>query len=63
VRGCWASATEFVCTGSARRQLRADAGTRDDEDEDDAGEEGGFITALFATMYTPYGFRVVCACS
>jgi formylglycine-generating enzyme required for sulfatase activity len=59
VRGGWASATEFVCTSSARRQLRADAGSRDDALGDEE-EEGGFMASLFAMMYTPYGFRVVC---
>ena len=62
VRGGWASATEFVCTSSARRQLRADAGSRDDDGEGDEGDEGGFMASLFAMMYTPYGFRVVCEC-
>jgi formylglycine-generating enzyme required for sulfatase activity len=61
VRGGWASATEFVCTSSARRQLRADAGSRDDG-EDQEADEGGFMASLFAMMYTPYGFRVVCEC-
>ncbi len=60
MRGGWASATEFVCTSSSRRQLRADAGTRDDDG--DEGDEGGFMASLFALMYTPYGFRVVCVC-
>lgn len=62
VRGGWASATEFVCTSSARRQLRADAGSRDDDGEEDEGDEGGLMASLFAMMYTPYGFRVVCEC-
>jgi formylglycine-generating enzyme required for sulfatase activity len=59
VRGGWCSATEFVCTSAARRQLRADAGAHD---EDDSGgkEDGGLLGALFEMMYTPYGFRVVC---
>ena len=61
MRGGWASATEFVCTSSARQQLRADAGSRDDE-SDDEGEESGLMASLFAMMYTPYGFRVVCEC-
>ena len=60
VRGGWASATEFVCTSAAQRQLRADAGSREDGGESSEGEEGGFMAALFALMYTPYGFRVVC---
>jgi len=60
VRGGWASATEFVCTSSARRQLRADAGSRDDDSEDDEGDGSGLMASLFAMMYTPYGFRVVC---
>ena len=29
----------------------------------DEGDEGGFMASLFAMMYTPYGFRVVCECS
>jgi formylglycine-generating enzyme required for sulfatase activity len=63
VRGGWCSATEFVCTSSARRQLRADA---DSQEEDNSGDnsrdkdEGGLLSALFEMMYTPYGFRVVC---
>jgi formylglycine-generating enzyme required for sulfatase activity len=61
VRGGWASATEFVCTSSARRQLRADAGTPDDGEPDEE-DEGGLMASLFAMMYTPYGFRVVCEC-
>ena len=40
VRGGWASATEFVCTSSARRQLRADAGSREEDGEDDEGDGG-----------------------
>ncbi len=62
VRGGWASATEFVCTSSARRQLRADAGSREEDDEGDEGDEGGLMVSLFAMMYTPYGCRVVCEC-
>lgn len=62
VRGGWASATEFVCTSSARRQLRADAGSHDESVDDDEGEEDGFMATLRAMMYTPYGFRVVCEC-
>ncbi len=62
VRGGWASATEFVCTSSARRPPRADAGSRDDSDEGEDEDEGGFMASLFAMMYTPYGFRVVCEC-
>ena len=57
MRGGWASATEFVCTSSSRRQLRADAGSRRDAGEKDESE---FMASLFAMMYTPYGFRVVC---
>jgi formylglycine-generating enzyme required for sulfatase activity len=60
VRGGWASATEFVCTSAARRQLRADAGSRDDGGEGAEGAQGGLMASLFAMMYTPYGFRVVC---
>ncbi|QDU25830.1 Serine/threonine-protein kinase pkn1 [Anatilimnocola aggregata] len=61
MRGGWCSATEFVCTSSARRQLRADAGS---PDEDIEGEEddGGFMESLFDLMYIPNGFRVVCEC-
>jgi formylglycine-generating enzyme required for sulfatase activity len=64
MRGGWASATEFVCTSSSRRQLRADAGTRHGnfEFEDEGGEEDGWMVPLFALLYTPYGFRVVCEC-
>jgi formylglycine-generating enzyme required for sulfatase activity len=62
VRGGWASATEFVCTSTARRQLRADAGEREDDAEGEEGDEGGLMASLFAMMYTPYGFRVVCEC-
>jgi formylglycine-generating enzyme required for sulfatase activity len=62
VRGDRASATEFVCTSSARRQLRADAGSWDDDVEHDEGNESGLWLSLFAMMYTPYGFRVVCEC-
>jgi formylglycine-generating enzyme required for sulfatase activity len=61
MRGGWCSATEFVCTSSARRQLRADAGSREDG-EGDEGEEGGFMASLFAMMFTPYGCRVLCEC-
>jgi formylglycine-generating enzyme required for sulfatase activity len=61
VRGGWASATEFVCTSSSRRQLRADAGARDDDgEEEEGGDESGLMASLFAMTYTPYGFRVVC---
>lgn len=62
VRGGWCSATEFVCTSTARRQLRADAGSRDDNGEGHEEDEGGLMASLFAMMYTPYGFRVVCEC-
>lgn len=62
MRGGWASATEFVCTSSARRQLRADAGSQMDDGEADESDEGGFMAAIFEMMYTPYGFRVVCGC-
>ena len=62
VRGGWASATELVCTSSARRQLRADAGSREADAEGEGEDEDGFMASLFAMMYTPYGFRVVCEC-
>jgi len=65
MRGGWCSATEFVCTSTSRRQLRADAGSRSEEElkqsedgEDD--EDGWFLATIFEMMYTPYGFRVVC---
>jgi formylglycine-generating enzyme required for sulfatase activity len=61
MRGGWCSATEFVCTSSSRRQLRADAGSRD-EDESAGEDDDGLMEALFEMMYTPYGFRVVCEC-
>ena len=56
VRGGWCSATEFVCTSSSRRQLRADAGLKEDEDE----EPSEFMEMLLEMMYMPHGFRVVC---
>ncbi|QDV35625.1 hypothetical protein [Tautonia plasticadhaerens] len=62
MRGGWASATELVCTSSARRQLRADAGSLGNHGEDDDGGEGGFMASFLSMMYTPYGFRVVCEC-
>jgi formylglycine-generating enzyme required for sulfatase activity len=62
MRGGWASATENVCTSSSRRSLRADAGTPEDDFEDDEGEVGGMLASLLDLMYTPYGFRVVCEC-
>jgi formylglycine-generating enzyme required for sulfatase activity len=56
MRGGWCSATEFVCTSSSRRQLRADAGLH--EEDDDEPDE---IMEMFREMmYTPHGFRVVC---
>lgn len=57
-RGGWCSATEFVCTSSARQQLRADAGSRKENESDD--EENEFLSELFEMMYMPHGFRVVC---
>lgn len=62
VRGGWCSATEFVYTSTARRQLRADAGSRDDEGDGHEEDDGGLMVSLFSMMYTPYGFRVVCEC-
>jgi formylglycine-generating enzyme required for sulfatase activity len=59
MRGGWCSATEFVCTSSARRQMRADAGSHEEGDSDDK-DEGGLLSSIFEMMYTPYGFRVVC---
>lgn len=58
MRGGWCSATEFVCASGARRQLRADAGSRNETEPQD--EEDEFLSALFEMMYTPSGFRVVC---
>jgi formylglycine-generating enzyme required for sulfatase activity len=55
MRGGWCSATERVCTSTSRRQLRADADSREAPDEEDDGMMG----FLFEMMYTPYGFRVV----
>ena len=60
VRGGWASATEFVCTSSARQQRRADAGSLDDDGAGDTEDDGGLMASLFAMMYTPLGFRVIC---
>ena len=60
MRGGWASATEFVCTSSSRRQLRADAGSGADDDLHDDEDDDGWIGAIFDMMYTPHGFRVVC---
>ena len=62
VRGGWCSATEFVCTSSARRQLRADAGSRDGDGDGHDEDDGGLMASLFAMMYTPFGFRVICEC-
>jgi formylglycine-generating enzyme required for sulfatase activity len=62
MRGGWCSATEFVCTSSARRQLRADAGSREDDSDGHEEGDGGHMAFLFAMMYTPYGFRLVCEC-
>jgi formylglycine-generating enzyme required for sulfatase activity len=59
VRGGWCSATEFVCTSSSRRQLRADAGSHEPDDPEEEGENIP-LDAIFEMMYTPYGFRVVC---
>jgi formylglycine-generating enzyme required for sulfatase activity len=56
VRGGWCSATEFVCTSSSRRQLRADAGGRNQEADDE--EKDDWLDDFFGIM--PYGFRVVC---
>jgi hypothetical protein len=61
VRGGWASATEFVCTSAARRQLRADAASPV-EDDGDEGDDDGFMSMLSEMMYTPYGMRLVCEC-
>lgn len=58
VRGGWCSATESVCASSSRRQLRADAGTHDEEVEDESDDP--FMKSLLDLMYTPCGFRVVC---
>lgn len=61
MRGGWASATERVCTSSARRQLRADAGSSDDDADSESNEdEDNVIDQLLGMMYTPRGFRVVC---
>jgi formylglycine-generating enzyme required for sulfatase activity len=64
MRGGWPAATEFVCTSSARRQVRADAGApKDFSDGGNDGNEGdddGFMASLFDLMYTPRGLRVVC---
>jgi formylglycine-generating enzyme required for sulfatase activity/Zn ribbon nucleic-acid-binding protein len=60
VRGGWASATEFVCTSAARRQLRADAGSRYEGGDVGEGDQDGLMASLFDMMYIPYGFRVVC---
>ncbi len=57
-RGGWCSATESVCASSSRRQLRADAGTHDEEVEDESDDP--FMKSLLDLMYTPCGFRVVC---
>jgi hypothetical protein len=62
MRGGWASATEFVCTSSARRQLRADAGSWKDAGDENEADESGWMAALLDTLYTPYGFRVICEC-
>lgn len=42
------------------RACEANAGSRDDDSVDDEGDEVGLMASLFATMYTPCGFRVVC---
>ena len=47
-------AAETVCGGAPRRQLRADAGSRDDQASD--GEDG-FLTAMFEMMYIPHGLE------
>jgi formylglycine-generating enzyme required for sulfatase activity len=60
MRGGWASGTEFVCTSSARRQLRADAGLRESSSEESEREDDGFVQSIFDMFYMPYGFRVVC---
>jgi formylglycine-generating enzyme required for sulfatase activity len=61
-RGGWCSATEFVCTSASRREVRADAGSRDEEGETSSSEDNGFLETIREMMYTPYGFRVVCEC-
>jgi formylglycine-generating enzyme required for sulfatase activity len=58
VRGGWCSATELVCTSSARRQLRADAGSHEDQSDEDEG----FMSTVLDMMFRPLGFRVVCEC-
>jgi formylglycine-generating enzyme required for sulfatase activity len=59
-RGGWASATEFVCTSTSRRGIRADAGSRDKVD--DETETPGLIQPFQWLLYIPYGLRVVCEC-
>src|SRR5262249_10301445 len=53
-RGGWCSATEFVCTSSSRRQLRADAGSLE-ELQSEGNDGGGLLNSLFEMMYSPIG--------
>lgn len=60
VRGGFAGGTEFVCTSSSRRQLRADAGEAEESFASEDQELDLFFKFTLAMMYTPQGFRVVC---
>jgi formylglycine-generating enzyme required for sulfatase activity len=61
VRGGWCSATENVCRSTARQQLRADAGTANGEDENENEDaDDGVAASFLRSLFTPYGFRVIC---
>lgn len=60
-RGGWYSAVADQCSSAARRSLRADVGSTDEDGEDDESEDGDDLFArMLDMMFTPHGLRVVC---